>query len=183
MGGLEHYVPGWLLAVAGILVVVTSIAAAARKPPLSWIGHYLGWVLHQLIGTPLSAWLARETEDRVRPIVREEVAAVAADVKHLHDCVESARKDAVAAVRAAEGVAATTQDTNAKVTALGAEVRELAAGHERIEGFMSESRADRAAIHAKLNEREELIERALPLIEQAEPLLHKLRAESGAPGG
>lgn len=91
---LEKYVPAWLLAVMGTLIVVTTIAALSRKPPLSWVGRYIAWVFGRLIGEPISRWLSHFLDERVGRDLDQKI-------DHLHDCIELAAADADAAARSA----------------------------------------------------------------------------------
>lgn len=71
----------WLVALVGILVAVTTLAALAHKPPLAQIGHFVGWITRRLVGDPIAGWLDTVTEQKVRPIVREEVEAAVEPIR------------------------------------------------------------------------------------------------------
>lgn len=88
----DSWAPDWLRAIVGTLIAVTTIAALARKPPLTWIGHYIAWVARRLVGEPIAAFLDRHFRDEVVPIIEERVAPVVDALDHLHDCVENVKE-------------------------------------------------------------------------------------------
>ena len=88
MDAIEQYVPAWLLAIVGIAVAVTTVTALARKPPLTWIGHWFAWVFRRLIGEPIAVYVDAHFREQVLPIIREEVDPINEKLQHLHDCLE-----------------------------------------------------------------------------------------------
>lgn len=69
------------ITVVGVLVLVTTAAALAHKPPLLQVGRFIGWVFGRLIGEPIAGWLGKLFDARVRPLVREEVEIAVAPIR------------------------------------------------------------------------------------------------------
>jgi hypothetical protein len=115
-GTWDSWAPGWLRAIVGTLVAVTAIAALSRKPPLSWIGHWIAFVLGRLAGEPIAKWfnklICAVIDERVDP-----------KLDHLHDCFESEMgelKEQVGQIATdADAAVRTANDTNRKVTDIG----------------------------------------------------------------
>lgn len=109
--GAADLIPGtevdeWFVAVVGVLVLITTAAALAHKPPLRQIGRFIGWIFRRLIGEPIAGYLMVHTAIVVRPIVQQEVEAATAplhaSVEELHSCVDQAVTESRRAADAVE---------------------------------------------------------------------------------
>lgn len=69
-----------VLAIAGVLAALTTIAACAHKPPFRQLGVFVGWLFRRLVGEPLEHWFEDVVVRVAVPAVLREVAASVPDV-------------------------------------------------------------------------------------------------------
>jgi hypothetical protein len=91
----DSYLPGWLILTTGTAIAVTMLAAAARKPPLRWVGHWFAWVFRRLVGEPVAAFADRHFKEQVLPVVESKLVPVVESLDHLHDCVENVKGEVI----------------------------------------------------------------------------------------